>query len=233
MTIGVILPVYDGERYLRDAIDSVLADDSPQRELIVVDDGSTDGTPEVLASYGSRIRVIRQPHGGHAAALNAGLRALDHDLVAFQDADDLWTPGRLALMNAALEAHPDADAVAGLTQQFVTPELSRAEAAEVRVDEVPQPSMLLTSMLIRRWVLDRVGPFDVGVTHGANIDWMSRARLAGMRATLLREIVHRRRVHRSNMGRADPRGDLVRIMAAHLRRHRAAGIEPAGPAGRE
>jgi GT2 family glycosyltransferase len=127
-------------------------------------------------------------------------------------------------MEAALA--PDVDAVAGLTEQFVSPDLDTSEAATLRVDTTPQPSMLLASMLFRRGVIDRVGPFDVDLTHGTNIDWTSRARLAGMRTRVIPEVVHRRRVHGSNMGHADSRPDLLRIMGAHLRRHRDVGVAP-------
>ena len=226
MTISVIVPVYDGARYLRESVDSVLGDSYPARRVIVVDDGSTDETPEVIASYGSRISAIRQEHSGLASALNTGLAAADGELVAFQDADDVWPAGRLALLVDALD--DQTDLVVGLTEQFVSPELDPAEARSLRVDTRPQLSFLLSASLVRREVFETVGGFDAGLSSGANIDWVSRVRLAGMRTRTIAATVHRRRIHASNMGRTIPETNpnLLRIMRAHLDRHRTAGARP-------
>lgn len=94
--ISVILPTFNRAPWLRRAIDSVLAQTERDFELIVVDDGSTDATAEILESYGARIRVLRQPRGGAYVARNLALRASDSELVAFIDSDDLWYPNRLA-----------------------------------------------------------------------------------------------------------------------------------------
>src|SRR4051794_10354756 len=89
-TVSVIVPAYNYERYLSLAIESALAQTHSPLEVIVVDDGSTDDTPRVLAAYGDRIRAIRQPNQGAGAARNTGIAASRGDYLAFLDSDDLW-----------------------------------------------------------------------------------------------------------------------------------------------
>lgn len=107
-TVSVIIPTYNRAHSVGAALDSVLAQEPPADEVIVVDDGSTDGTTEVLAAYGDRITVVRQDNAGAAAARNAGVRRARGDWVAFLDSDDLWRPGRLAALHRDLSgAHED------------------------------------------------------------------------------------------------------------------------------
>ena len=104
--VSVIIPTYNCARYLPEAIDSVLAQTYRDCEIIVVDDGSTDDTPDVLARYGEAILVIRQPNQGRGAARNAGIVAASGDYIAFLDADDLWLPQKLERQMALFEARP-------------------------------------------------------------------------------------------------------------------------------
>jgi glycosyltransferase involved in cell wall biosynthesis len=220
LTVSVILAVRNGERYLVDAIDSVLAE--AVDELVVVDDGSTDRTGSILASYGGRIVTIQQDPAGQAAALNRGIAAATGDLLAFQDADDLWVPHRQQRLIEALD--PEVDAVCGAVQQFASPDLDAADAARLRIDEMPQQSQLLPCMLIRRASFELVGCFDAELQSAHNIDWMSRARNTPLRFAAVADVVVRRRIHSTNHGRvraADNRLDLTRVMRAHLERMRS------------
>ncbi len=105
--VSVIIPTYNRARLLVRAIDSVLTQGYTRFELLVVDDGSTDDTSEVLACYGDRLRVLRQDNRGAAAARNAGIREARYGLLAFLDSDDLFVPEKLARQVAALEGAPD------------------------------------------------------------------------------------------------------------------------------
>lgn len=96
-TVSVIIPTYNYARYLGEAIDSALGQTLAPLEVIVVDDGSTDDTPELLAAYGDRIRVLRQKNAGVAVARNSGIAAARGEYVAFLDADDTWLPRKLEL----------------------------------------------------------------------------------------------------------------------------------------
>src|SRR5437763_447547 len=106
-TVSVIIPAYNFARYVPEAIDSVLAQTYAPFEVIVVDDGSTDDTPKVLAAYGNRIRAIRQVNQGVAAARNTGLAAAGGEYVAFIDSDDTWEPRKLQLQMDRFDADPD------------------------------------------------------------------------------------------------------------------------------
>jgi Glycosyltransferases involved in cell wall biogenesis len=105
-TISVIIPTYNYGRFLREAIDSALAQSYTPLEIIVVDDGSIDDTPQILAEYGDRIRAIRQDNQGVGAARNTGIAAARGEYLAFLDSDDLWHPRKLAAQIARFEADP-------------------------------------------------------------------------------------------------------------------------------
>ena len=113
--VSVVTAAYNMDRYVREAVDSVLAQDWPALEVIVVDDGSTDDTPRVLEAYAGNPRgtVVRQANGGQTKAKNAGLRAARGELVGFCDADNAWLPGKLRRQVPALLAAPGAGVVYG------------------------------------------------------------------------------------------------------------------------
>lgn len=120
--MSVIIPAYNGERFIRAAIESVQAQTLPVSEIIVVDDGSTDRTAEIAESLGAV--VIRQPNGGVSAARNVGIRAATQPWIALLDADDLWEPEKIELQWAAIEQYPDVALVySGLTP-FLNPSCS-------------------------------------------------------------------------------------------------------------
>ena len=105
-TISVIIPTYNYGRFLRETIDSALAQTYPALEIIVIDDGSSDDTPQILAEYGDRIRAIRQNNQGVGAARNTGIAAARGEYLSFLDSDDVWNPGKLEMEIARFEADP-------------------------------------------------------------------------------------------------------------------------------
>ena len=108
-SVAVIIPVYNGERFIQRAVDSVLKQTYPVSEIIVVDDGSKDPTREIVEKeYGDRVTLIRQQNGGPAKARNAGLRVATSEFIAFLDADDWWEPAKLETQLRVLLEHPEA-----------------------------------------------------------------------------------------------------------------------------
>jgi glycosyltransferase involved in cell wall biosynthesis len=196
--LSVILPVHNGERYLAEAIESVLAQTYRPLELIVVDDGSTDASGGIARRYG--VRLVRQPHGGTAAARNAGVDASRGALLAHMDADDLWEPGKAALQAATLAAEPNLDAVSGQLLEFHSPDLPDEARGRLRPPRVRMPGHLLQAMTFRRDAHLRVGLFESCWTIGQDMSWYMRAMEAGLRLRVLPDLVLRRRLHAANKG---------------------------------
>lgn len=113
LTVSVIIPAYNQEKFIEQSIDSVLAQTFSDYEIIVVNDGSTDGTAQLLERYGTRIRIISQTNAGLSQARNAGIEVSKGEMLAFLDADDLWYPWMLSRMVSCLEKNSETDFVAG------------------------------------------------------------------------------------------------------------------------
>ncbi len=131
MRISTIMTVYNNPRYVAQALESVLAQTLPSDEIIVVDDGSTDRTLEILQAFATKVRIIPLAHVGLCRALNVAIASSTGDTLAFLDSDDLWQPEKLQIQCAALSADKDLEAVFGAVQQFVSPELEFRTQAKV------------------------------------------------------------------------------------------------------
>ena len=116
--VSVIVPSFNGEAYIGDCLSSILGQDHPNLEVLVVDDGSTDGTEAVVRRFGPRVRYFRQANSGSAVARNRGLDEARGELIAFCDSDDLWTPGRLAQQVAFLQSQQHYHAVCGAFREI-------------------------------------------------------------------------------------------------------------------
>lgn len=212
-SISVVIPVYNGVKYLGAALDSVLAQTVPPLEVLVVDDGSEDGSAELAESYPAPVRVLRRPHRGLAATRNAGCQAARGSLMAFLDADDLWHPQKLEAQLAALRADPQADIAFTLLEQF-----DDATGA-VRP---PQPGAGASACVFRRSVWLRTGPFNETLRIGEFIDWIARAREQGLRQVMVEQVLARRRIHANNTTRqmGERATDYARLAKAALDRRR-------------
>jgi len=204
MTLGsdprasVVIPVFNGERYLAEAIESVLAQTLHPLELIVVDDGSADGTAEIVGRFGQAVRYEYQANAGPAAALNRGIGLARGPLLAFLSADDVWAPDKLARQTAALVENDAVDMVFGYAQQFLSPELDDAARSRLRCPDDPMPAYAAGALLTSRDTFLRVGLFDERWRAGEFMDWYARATDLGVKDVLLPAIVLRRRVHKAN-----------------------------------
>ena len=107
--VSVLIDTYNHERFIEEAIQSVLSQDFPasEREILVVDDGSTDRTPEILGKYSSQIRILRKPNGGQASAFNHGIPECRGELIAFLDSDDWWAPDKLSQVSHVMAVNPE------------------------------------------------------------------------------------------------------------------------------
>ena len=229
-SVSAIVPVYNGERYLGMAIESALAQTEPPSEIIVVDDGSTDGSAAVAKGYGPPVHCLSAPHAGLSAALNHGISHARGAFLAFLDADDLWIAVKLARQLDALAADPGVDAVFGHVEQFVSADVEESARPALPDAVRMAPGYLTGTLLIRSAAFHRVGPFDPRWQIGNFIDWYLRAQEAGLRSAMLPEVLLRRRLHADNMGTREraTRHAYARILKHALDRRRSpAGSEPA------
>lgn len=213
-TISVVIPVYNAEAFVAEAIESAQKQSLPPTEIIVVDDGSTDGSLDVVRQFTPAVQVIQRQNGGIGAARNSALPFLTGEFLAFLDADDVWPPDRLALLSEPLLRDPTLDGATGSVVEF----------GEAIVESEPTPGSLASSMLLRRTSFERVGPFREDIRMGEFIDWYARARDLGMKFGAIDNVVLRRRLHETNTGRLqrEHRPDYVRVLRAALARRREA-----------
>lgn len=220
--ISVIVPVFNGARYLTDAIDSILAQTYTDLEVLIVDDGSTDETSAVAQRYPRPVYYHYQPNAGLSAARNTGLVKTTGPLVAFLDADDMWHPDKIAIQVRQLERNPDVDAVFAHMESFISPDLTAEARSRLARPPAPQPAWSAGTMLIRRTALEAVGGFSPDVQTGEFMEWLFRAREAGLNMVMLPQILMRRRLHRTNMGLRNEtsRAEYAQILKAALDRRR-------------
>lgn len=191
--VSVIMPAYNARPYIAQAIKSVLDQDYPNLELIVVDDGSMDGTPQEARRFGEHVQVIEQQNRGPAAARNSAVALARGELLAFIDADDIWLPGKVSAQVQYLQNHPDVGIVFGrLLRWFAQPdgnfgappELPNSPAGQLIVPEESgwiYPEMLLDSVIwivsamVRKTLWDTLGGLDDGLRTGEDYDFFIRA----------------------------------------------------------
>lgn len=231
--VSCVIPVYNGARFVGESIESVLAQAYRPLEIIVVDDGSTDGTEDVLAAFGDRIRTFFQPNAGPSAARNRGVAEARGEWLTFQDADDLWVPDKLERQMESFRKNPALDLCFGHLQNFWEPELRDIEerARDTWLAQ-PHPAHGPPLMLMRRELFERVGPFDTALRTGEDTDWHFRAREIGVVTECLPDVLLRRRRHGRNLtanwnASAE---DMFTMLKRSIERRRAA---PAAPPGSE
>lgn len=220
--ISVVVPCFNAAPYICATLRSVFAQSGFELDVIVVDDGSTDGSAEVVAKAFPTVTLLRQPNLGAAAARNAGIARARHDWIAFADADDLWLPGKLTSQWRLIDSEPAARMVySDLHLWFsVDPEPSPEFLAELQgLASDPSrwrgpsgwiyPELLLCSevatptVLMHRSVLDQVGTFDPTLPSGEDYDlWLRASRVTRVLRVNAPTVLYR--IHSSNTTRRAP-----------------------------
>lgn len=229
--VSVIIPVFNGERFLREAVQSVLGQKYSRIEIIIVDDGSTDGTEAVAKSFPETVRYLRQTNQGPAAARNRGIEQAQGSLLAFADADDLWPAGKLELQLPYLTGDAAVEIVMGRIQQVL---LSQTVDGQTRAEEFADPafSVNLGSAIIRKSVFERVGLFDETMRYSEDVDWFMRAREAGARIVTIDAVTLFYRQHEENMtrGKSTTELNVLKALKRSLdRRREGTGVAAALP----
>jgi glycosyltransferase involved in cell wall biosynthesis len=222
--ISAIVPIYNREAYLAEAIASILNQSISPQEVIVIDDGSRDGGGEIAKSFPA-VRYHYQTNQGVGAARNQGVRLATGDFFAFLDSDDLWSSDKLELQLAAFAKNPHLDAVFGQVRQFFSPDLDEETRRKTQIPREVMPGYHVGTMLIRREAFFRVGWFETEFRQGEFVSWYLRSLDAGLQIAMLPEVVMERRIHQTNQGRNPEvdRREYARILKASLDRRRAAG----------
>ncbi|HEX4108551.1 MAG TPA: glycosyltransferase [Solirubrobacteraceae bacterium] len=216
--VGVAIAVRDGERWLGAALDSVLAQTLPATDVVVIDDGSRDGSAALAERYAPLVRVERMAPSGIGAARSRAFALVRGELIAALDADDLLTPRSLSARVASVAASAQPEMVFGHVRRFC--ELG-AEGEPVALDDA-RPAHLPGAVLITRSAYERIGPFATGVKVAEGLDWLLRARELRVREETVPEQVLWRRVHGENNSLAQRAalGEFPRALKASLDRRR-------------
>lgn len=197
--VSVVIPVFNAERYILETLESVLQQDYPSMEVIVVDDGSTDDTRLLLQGLDHRVKVFHQENSGAAVARNLGIEESSGEFVAFIDSDDLWHPSKLSLQIDYFAKHPDVGLVYNCWKvidqkvHIQDPDLFEEMPATLSDIEGSKSGWLYetlitescvvhtSSAVVKRSVIDAAGRFNQSLRRGQDYDyWIRVSRVAPM-----------------------------------------------------
>ncbi|WP_207060994.1 glycosyltransferase family A protein [Motiliproteus sp. SC1-56] len=233
-SVSVVIPAYNASTFISETLDSVLAQSEPPLEVIVVNDGSTDNTPKLIADHYPQVKLINQANGGVSRARNAGLAACRGDYIALVDADDLWEANKLARQLDALDRFPKAGFV--VTDECFFDEQVYCESGMGRRSfrsQLPQdidmmakpvtwlitePFVSTSSVLMRRELAQAVGGFEPGLQIGEDRDYWIRLALKAGILYVPEVLVRKRQNHGQNLSsisNATWAAGLERVLTRH------------------
>lgn len=221
--VSVIIPVYNGAAFIQEAIQSVFGQDYRPMEVIVIDDGSTDNTAEMVEMLQQPVKYFRQQRSGVAAARNKGLELANGNLIACLDADDLWDEKKLTRQWAVISDKPKISAVVGHTYKM--PMSQKIEGMGEIVDEKKMFMLSTGAALFRKSAFDKVGKFDESLQCAEDIDWFLRAREVELQIIIHKEVVQFYRMHGKNISNNHHLMNLglLRVHKKSLDRRRKSG----------
>lgn len=214
--VSVVVPVFDAEAFLGEAIESLLAQDYPFFETIVVDDGSTDASAEIAGSFPG-VQVLRQANAGPAAARNAGIERAGGEFIAFHDADDLVPSTKLSVQVGYLLEHEEVDCVLARQEWVDPPSWLARDTVYGELGGIPLPSAVYRAAVLRE-----LGGFNESFRTGEDVDLLIRLRERGGRYVVLPDVLLYRRFHGKNLSVAPglPQ-NRIRSLKEKLERERA------------
>ena len=174
--ISVIMPVFNGKKFIEEALQSIENQGRTDFEVIVVDDGSTDSTVKIVKTWPRPIQYIYQSNQGPAYARNVGIEAAKGDFIAFLDADDTWPLGKITTQIALLNQYSAIELVWGKTNYFFENEILSTQYEGYTMGVEPIFNAFLGAALFRKTTFDKVGLFDITLRFGEDVDWYNRAR---------------------------------------------------------
>jgi len=183
---SVVIPTYNRARYLPDAINSALQQDCDSLQILIIDDGSTDDTEQVLARFGDRITYVKQPNQGAATARNHGLRLARGRYISFLDSDDVWLPDKMSREREVFDTYEEVDAIGSDAESWQEGELlferwptfrQVESVTKVSYDPaytIPAPTLTVTRQILDRMKHSRSGPFDSSMETHEDLDFIIR-----------------------------------------------------------
>lgn len=222
--VSVVVPVWNGARFLTDAVASIRAQHYAPLEIVIADDGSTDGTAEIATRPELNLVHLALPHRGLAATRLAGIERARGELIAFLDVDDLWHASKLAVQIELLKKNPETMIVNGYTQL-----MRLADAATMRFENWGEPVLAPSfgSALFRREGLDALRMGEAVTAHSLDADWLLLARERGIPFLIHHDVVQFYRRHGTNMSnQLYLRGaSQLKMLQESLARRKALGKE--------
>jgi glycosyltransferase involved in cell wall biosynthesis len=225
--VSVVLPVRNGARFIREALDSVLTQDHRPIEVTVVDAESTDGTREIVAEYAEAgVRLLDQHGEGIAAAWNQGIAASAGRFLAFISSDDRWLPGKLTRQLEAMLAEPEVQYTITHFRYFLEPACAIPQTFNRALLGVSLVGRIMETLVATRAAFDTIGLFDTEFRTAEDADWYARAKDFGVPMRVLPEVFLEKRVHDENVSMAGARNmpHLMEALRRSIKRRR--GAEP-------
>ena len=222
-SISAIVPVHNGVAYIAEALASIQAQEHPVSEIVVVDDGSTDGSADIARTLAPEAVLIRQAKAGPAAARNAGAERASGELLAFLDHDDLWPPDRTGALLQGLAAAPDVGVVYGRIRLLEMPGVSPG-VLHARLNGQHSP-VLFSASLIRRDVWMAVGGMDITLQSSEDLDLCFRLIDANVRMTTVEAttVIYRRHTNSLTRDEMLSAESKLRVLRSAIHRRRSAG----------
>ncbi len=199
--VSVIVTTYNRELFIAEALESIRTQNYQPLELVVIDDGSTDRTAEIVRSQFPEAIYRHHPNQGQPFSMNTGVSLASGDLITFLDSDDLWAPGTLSKRVDFMMEHPALDILGGNVRNFVDRSISEEDQRKFKHLDEAIPGYVPSALLFRKSVLGLVGPFSSQWQVGFFMDWLARLQALELKIGMQPEVVVLRRIHRNNKGR--------------------------------
>ncbi|MEM7635146.1 MAG: glycosyltransferase family A protein [Pseudomonadota bacterium] len=200
--ISVVIPAYNAANTIAETLDSLSSQTRAADEIIVVDDGSTDATSDVVVNHPVGAKVVKQSNSGAAAAFNNGIGNASGDYIALLDADDIWTPEKLQVQEAALQVHGTGAIILGHVEAFECPSQPSELFANLAYVKGKTPGYLAGTVLVRRdLIAGEAKCLDTSLRTGYFIEWYRRRKSEGVETVMLDDLVMRRRIRANTLSR--------------------------------
>lgn len=219
--ISVIVPVFNGEKYIKETLQTILSQDYQEKEIIVVDDGSTDGSQEIIRSF-AEIKYIFQDNSGVPVARNRGIQEAVGEFIAFSDQDDLWKPYKLTEQIKYLMENPNTEFVISMRKTVLEKGISPPSWLKKELLDSENIDHSPSSLLAKKSLFDKIGTFNSDLENASDVDWFFRARDAGIQKGVIQKVHYLKRIHEENQSYRvkELHQEYLKLIKQSLARHK-------------